>query len=67
MDTSLKKIISSGLSSLANIFSTDKSSISVLGIDIGTSAIKIVQLKMKKGKAILETYGSWPSDQPLDR
>jgi type IV pilus assembly protein PilM len=58
MDNSLKKIISSGLSSLTTIFSTDKSSISVLGIDIGTSAIKIVQLKMKKGKAILETYGS---------
>lgn len=30
---------------------------SVLGIDIGSSAIKIVQIKKKKGKAILETYG----------
>jgi type IV pilus assembly protein PilM len=30
---------------------------SVIGIDIGSSAIKVVQLKKKKGKAILETYG----------
>ncbi len=31
---------------------------SVLGIDIGSSAIKIVQLKKKDGKAVLETYGA---------
>ena len=30
---------------------------SVLGIDIGSSSIKVVQLKKKKGKAVLETYG----------
>lgn len=30
---------------------------SVLGIDMGSSAIKVVQLKNKGGKAILETYG----------
>lgn len=30
---------------------------SVLGIDIGSSAIKIVQLRKKGGKAVLETYG----------
>lgn len=30
---------------------------SVLGIDIGPSSIKIVQLKRRKGRAILETYG----------
>ncbi|MDO8569647.1 MAG: pilus assembly protein PilM [bacterium] len=29
----------------------------VLGIDIGSSAIKIVQLKKKNGQAVLETYG----------
>lgn len=29
----------------------------MLGIDIGSSAIKVVQLKKKDGKAILETYG----------
>ncbi|MFA6177290.1 MAG: type IV pilus assembly protein PilM [Candidatus Paceibacterota bacterium] len=31
---------------------------SAIGIDIGTSAIKVVEIKMKGGKAILETYGS---------
>lgn len=30
---------------------------SVLGIDIGSSALKVVQLKKKGGRAILETYG----------
>jgi len=30
---------------------------SVLGIDIGSSSIKVVQLRRDKGKAILETYG----------
>ena len=58
MDSSIKQIISSGLSSLSTLFTSDKSSVSALGIDIGTSAIKVVQLKKKDGKAILETYGS---------
>jgi len=31
---------------------------SAVGIDIGSSAIKIVEIKMKGGKAMLETYGS---------
>lgn len=30
---------------------------SVLGIDIGSSAIKVVQIKKKNGQAVLETYG----------
>lgn len=30
---------------------------SVIGIDIGTSSIKIVQLKKERGVAVLETYG----------
>lgn len=30
---------------------------SVIGIDIGSASIKVVQLKRKKGKAVLETYG----------
>jgi len=30
---------------------------SVLGIDLGTSAVKVVQLRKKAGKAVLETYG----------
>lgn len=31
---------------------------SVLGIDIGTSAIKIAQIRKEDGRAVLETYGS---------
>lgn len=34
-----------------------KKSDRVLGIDIGASAIKIVQLRKEQGRAILETYG----------
>ncbi len=34
-----------------------KKGTSVLGIDIGSSSIKVVQLRSKGGKAILETYG----------
>ncbi|MFA7252435.1 MAG: type IV pilus assembly protein PilM [Candidatus Paceibacterota bacterium] len=44
------------LDSLKNIFQNDKNK-SVLGIDIGPSSIKVVQLKKRKGRAILETYG----------
>lgn len=40
---------------IGNIFS--KQSPSVLGIDIGSSSIKVVQLSRKSGRAILETYG----------
>jgi len=31
---------------------------SAVGIDIGSSAIKVVEVKKRKGKAVLETYGS---------
>ncbi len=41
--------------SVMSLFS--KKSQSVLGIDIGSSAIKVVQIKKKRGKAVLETYG----------
>ncbi len=41
---------------IKSFFSSDKNK-SVLGIDIGPSSIKVVQLKKKKGRAILETYG----------
>src|ERR1035437_2723507 len=40
-----------------NLFSFGKKSASVLGIDIGSSAIKVVQLRKKNDKAVLETYG----------
>jgi type IV pilus assembly protein PilM len=41
---------------LANSFSQNKD-VSVVGIDIGSSAIKMVQLQKRKGRAVLETYG----------
>jgi type IV pilus assembly protein PilM len=34
-----------------------KDSPSVIGVDIGSSAIKVVQIKKKNGQAVLETYG----------
>lgn len=53
MNNPFKKLFSSG----ASIFGTETSD-SAVGIDIGTSAIKIVEIKKKGGKAMLETYGS---------
>lgn len=41
---------------IINLFFSNKGD-SVLGIDIGSSAIKLVQLRKKGGKAVLETYG----------
>lgn len=43
--------------SLSSVFNKDTVD-SVLGIDIGSSSIKVVQLKKKGGKAVLETYGA---------
>jgi type IV pilus assembly protein PilM len=57
MDNSFKKIISEGLASLSNALKADKLNSEALGIDIGSSSIKVVQLKKKNGKAVLETYG----------
>lgn len=34
-----------------------KRAVSVVGVDVGSSAIKVVQLKNKGGVAVLETYG----------
>ncbi len=52
MKNPFKKILSS-----VNVFGSDEAD-SVVGIDIGTSAIKVVELKKKGGKAVLETYGA---------
>ncbi len=46
------------MASLASFFgSFFNKQVSVLGIDIGSSAIKIVQIRKKRGHAVLETYG----------
>lgn len=44
---------------MAGFFSSlfSKDSTSVIGIDFGSSAIKVVELYRKKGKAVLKTYG----------
>ncbi|MFA6077402.1 MAG: type IV pilus assembly protein PilM [Candidatus Paceibacterota bacterium] len=51
MDNPFKKVFGS-----LNLNFTPKSQ-SVVGIDIGSSFVKVVQLKKKGGKAVLETYG----------
>lgn len=57
IDSSLKKIISEKLADLTSSFKSGKSNNQAIGIDIGSSSIKVVQLKKKGDKAILETYG----------
>lgn len=52
MGNNFKKLITDTFSS---VFS--QKGFSVIGIDIGSSFLKVVQLKKRKGKAILETYG----------
>lgn len=54
MDNPLTKLFSSATS----VFSKGGSGDSVVGIDIGTSAIKVVEIKKKGSRAVLETYGS---------
>jgi type IV pilus assembly protein PilM len=50
----LKKLLSSFNFSGGSSESTDD----VVGVDIGTSSIKLVQIKKKGGKAVLETYST---------
>lgn len=57
IDSSLKKIILDKLAELTSSFKSGKSDNQALGIDIGSSSIKVVQIKKKGGKAVLETYG----------
>ena len=44
------------LPSISALFT--KAPTSVLGVDIGTSSIKIVQLRRERGRVVLETYGA---------
>lgn len=62
--------------SLGNIFKTfgggsGGGDVSVLGIDIGSSTAKLVQLRSSRGVAILETYGEIAlgpyADQPIGK
>ncbi len=44
------------MSLFSSLFSKKKST-SVIGVDIGSSSLKVVQLRREKGIAVLETYG----------
>jgi type IV pilus assembly protein PilM len=55
MDFSISSLTDAAQNFLSAIQKQDGES--VLGVDIGTSSIKIVQLSEKKGSAVLETYG----------
>jgi type IV pilus assembly protein PilM len=44
------------LPSFSSLFKSEVKS--VLGVDIGTSSIKVVQLRREKGRVVLETYGA---------
>lgn len=46
------------LEGLKKMFSFSGNQDVVVGIDIGTSSIKVVQLKKEGGKAVLDTYGT---------
>ncbi len=52
MDNPLKKI----LGNIGNLVGNTEDT--AVGIDIGSSAIKVVEIKKKGGKALLETYGA---------
>lgn len=52
----MANILANILSGLSSIRRADGAS--AIGVDIGTSAIKVVQIKKKNGKAVLETYGA---------
>lgn len=44
------------LSSVSSLFRKEVKS--VIGVDIGTSSVKVVQLRRERGRVILETYGA---------
>ncbi len=56
MSNPLSTILDVGRDFLSSI--KKGASSSVVGIDIGSSAIKVVQLKKEEGRIVLETYGS---------
>ncbi|MBU1293078.1 type IV pilus assembly protein PilM [Patescibacteria group bacterium] len=42
---------------LSNLFGSSKSGRSVIGVDVGSSSLKVVQLRREGATAVLETYG----------
>lgn len=53
-----KKYMALGIGKLKSLFASNApDGVGVVGIDMGSSSIKVVQLREVKGKATLETYG----------
>ncbi|OHA58193.1 MAG: hypothetical protein A2571_02945 [Candidatus Vogelbacteria bacterium RIFOXYD1_FULL_44_32] len=42
---------------MASLFGLFKKQNSIIGLDIGSSSVKVIQLRKEKGRVILETYG----------
>ncbi|HEX5774946.1 MAG TPA: type IV pilus assembly protein PilM [Candidatus Paceibacterota bacterium] len=45
------------MSFLSKLFSSTNKSKSVIGVDVGSSSLKVVQMRREGGTAVLETYG----------
>ncbi len=45
------------MSFFSDLLSKKKKGGSVLGVDVGSSSLKVVQLRKQEGRAVLETYG----------
>ncbi len=45
------------MSFFARFLGTQKKSASVIGVDVGSSSLKVVQLRRERGVVVLETYG----------
>jgi type IV pilus assembly protein PilM len=58
-------IMESLKTALSGIFGAKKDNIAV-GIDIGTSSIKVVELKKEGGRAVLQTYGALALGQYIE-
>lgn len=60
MQFDFNKILKGDIKDISSIFSFSSNKNlggSALGIDVGSSSIKVVQIKKNKGKTVLETYG----------
>src|SRR3989344_6479131 len=52
---------------MASLFGLFKKQNSVIGLDIGSSSVKVIQLRKEKGRVILETYGELSTGPYADK
>ncbi len=52
---------------MASFFGLFKKQNSVIGLDIGSSSVKVIQLRKEKGRVILETYGELATGPYADK